>query len=123
MKTAPTAANQGHVTDRLEASGPIEPTRGVLGPNLVERSLVKRFNIKPEAVIGTAPEPANHATDGQPDLLRRKHARNKSNSMRNWSKVEQYLTEVEKAHGLSKAWALRERLERGHVTLDELMRR
>ena len=76
------------------------------------------------AVIETTSEQVNHATPGQPDdLLRRKHARNKSNSMRNWSKVEQYLTEVEKAHGLAKAWALRERLELGHVTLDELMQR
>jgi hypothetical protein len=73
------------------------------------------------ATIETTRELVNHATHRQSDdLLRRKHARNKSSSMRNWSQVEQYLTEVEKAHGLAKAWAFRDRLERGHVTLDEL---
>ena len=46
--------------------------------------------------------------------------RNISRTQRNWAKVEQYLTEVEKADGLAKAWALRQRLERGHVTLEEL---
>ena len=65
-----------------------------------------------------------HPTHGQPDdLLRLKHARNRARTQKNSSKVEHYLTEVEKAHGLTKAWAFRERLERGHVTLDELMRR
>ena len=80
---------------------------------LVERSVVKLLKSEQAAAIVTSPEPVD-------DLLRRKHARNKSNTVRNWSQVEQYLTEVEKAHGLAKAWAFRERLERGHVTLDEL---
>jgi len=79
---------------------------------------VKHFKSDRAATIETTP---NHATRRQPDeLLRLEHARNKSQSMRNWSQVEQFLTEVEKAHGLAKAWAFRERLERGHVTLDEL---
>ena len=47
-------------------------------------------------------------------------ARNKAQTRREWSKVEQYLTEVEKAHGFARAWGLRERLERGDVTLKEL---
>jgi hypothetical protein len=38
-------------------------------------------------------------------------------------KVEHYLMEVEKIHGFAKSWALRERLEQGHVSFDELMRR
>ena len=85
---------------------------------------MKRFKSNRAAIIKTTPELVNHANHGQPDeLLRRKHARNKSNSMKNWSKVEQYLTQVEKAHGLAKAWEFRERLERGHVTLDELTQR
>jgi len=49
-----------------------------------------------------------------------KEDRNKAATRKNAVKVEQYLTEVEKAHGCAKAWALRERLELGHVTLEEL---
>ena len=51
------------------------------------------------------------------DVLR---TRNKSDTRRNWSKVEQYLTEVEKVHGCARSWELRGRLERGDVTLAEL---
>lgn len=50
-------------------------------------------------------------------------ARNRANIRRNWSKAEAYLTGVEKAHGLAKAWELRQRLEQGEVTLDDLTRR
>jgi hypothetical protein len=38
-------------------------------------------------------------------------------------KVEHYLMEIEKAHGFAKSWALRERLEQGQMSFDELMRR
>jgi hypothetical protein len=55
-----------------------------------------------------------------PESLR---ARNKSHTRRNWAKVEQYLTEVEKVHGCARSWELRGRLERGDVTLAELSRR
>jgi hypothetical protein len=48
--------------------------------------------------------------------------RNKSNTRRNWAKVENYLTNVEKVHGLAKSWELRGRLERGDVRLGELSR-
>ena len=47
-------------------------------------------------------------------------ARNQSNTRRNAVKVDQYLMEVEKVHGYARAWALRERLERGEVSLAEL---
>jgi len=50
-------------------------------------------------------------------------ARNKANTRRNSAQVEQFLTEMEKIHGFAKAWDMRERLEQGHVTLDELKRR
>ena len=50
-------------------------------------------------------------------------SRNKASTRKNWSKVEEYLTGVEKSRGIAKAWELRERLERGDVTLDELTRR
>ena len=46
--------------------------------------------------------------------------RNISRTRRNWAKVEQFLTDLEKSEGFARAWALRERLERGHVTLEEL---
>ncbi len=49
-----------------------------------------------------------------------KQSRNKAATRKNAAKVEQYLTEIEKAHGCAKAWELRERLEHGHVTLEEL---
>jgi hypothetical protein len=52
-----------------------------------------------------------------------KQTRNKANTRRNSAQVEQYLTEVEKVHGFARAWELRERLEQGHVTLEELRRR
>jgi hypothetical protein len=54
---------------------------------------------------------------------RSKESRNKANTIRNAAKVEHYLMEVEKAHGFAKSWALRERLEQGQVSLDELIRR
>ena len=47
-------------------------------------------------------------------------SRNQANTRRNAVKVDQYLIEVEKVHGYARAWALRERLERGDVTLAEL---
>ena len=52
-----------------------------------------------------------------------KQSRNKANTRRNSAQVEQYLTEIEKAHGFAKSWQLRERLEQGDVTLEELKRR
>jgi hypothetical protein len=49
-------------------------------------------------------------------------SRNQAHTRRNAAKVEQYLTEVEKVHGWARSWELRERLERGDVTLGELGR-
>jgi len=49
--------------------------------------------------------------------------RNKTHTRKNWAKVEQYLIEVEKIHGCARSWELRERLERGEITLSELDRR
>ena len=57
------------------------------------------------------------------EALRARQERNKANTRRNWSKVENFLMEVEKAHGYAKSWEFRERLEQGHVSLDELRRR
>ncbi len=42
--------------------------------------------------------------------------RNQANTRRNWAKVEQHLTEVEKSMGFARAWALREQLEQGKIT-------
>ena len=73
----------------------------------------------------TPPEPATRPANGQPDPMSQqaKQSRNKANTIRNAAKAEHYLMEVEKAHGFAKSWALRERLEQGQVSLDELMRR
>ena len=49
-------------------------------------------------------------------------SRHKADTRRNLAKVEQYLTEVEKVHGFARSWELRERLERGDVTLGGLGR-
>jgi hypothetical protein len=66
------------------------------------------------------------AEQGTNDMLRpqpSKQVRNQSSTRKNWDKVEQHLTEVEKAQGFARAWQLREQLERGDITLDELRRR
>ena len=47
-------------------------------------------------------------------------ARNTTLNRKNGAKVDQYLMEVEKVQGFAKAWELRERFERGDVTLAEL---
>ncbi|HEX4794219.1 MAG TPA: hypothetical protein VH370_10535 [Humisphaera sp.] len=50
-------------------------------------------------------------------------ARNKANTRRNWDRIEQHLTEVEKVQGSARAWKLREQLEQGHITINDLKRR
>jgi hypothetical protein len=52
-----------------------------------------------------------------------REARNRASTKRNSVKVEHHLMEVEKAHGFAKSWALREQLEQGQISFDELMRR
>lgn len=72
------------------------------------------------------PAPIASAQHGQLDAeaaRRAKETRNKANTRRNAAKVEHYLMEIEKAHGFAKSWALRERLEQGEISLEELMRR
>lgn len=49
-----------------------------------------------------------------------KQTRNKSETRRNWSKVEDYLTNIEKVRGFNAAWELRGQLERGEVSLKDL---
>jgi hypothetical protein len=49
--------------------------------------------------------------------------RNQAHTRRNADKVEQYLTHFERVHGCAKSWELRERLERGELTLRELTAR
>jgi hypothetical protein len=88
-------------------------------------SILKHSKSKPvDTPIVPRSKPAVPPPNVHPDdLLRLKHARNKANTIRNSAKVEHYLMEVEKSHGYAKSWAYRERLEQGHVSLDELMRR
>ena len=72
-----------------------------------------------------APEAVIPATNGQPNApaQRSQESRNKANTIKNVAKVEQFLMEVEKAHGCARSWDLRERLEQGHVCLADLMGR
>ena len=46
--------------------------------------------------------------------------RNKANTRRNWDRIEQHLTQVEKTQGSARAWKLREQLEQGHITINDL---
>ena len=82
---------------------------------------MKHFSKRAVAPISQAPGTAIDPTGGQ--RQRALKSRNKANTIRNWAKVENYLMEVEKVHGFAKSWALRERLEQGDVSLDELMGR
>jgi hypothetical protein len=54
---------------------------------------------------------------------RSKQDRNKLHTRKNWAMVEQHLTAVEKAHGFAKSWEMRERFEKGDLTLKEMLRR
>ena len=49
--------------------------------------------------------------------------RNKANTTKNWAKVEQHLTQIEKVYGVASSWALRERFESGAVSLADVLRR
>jgi hypothetical protein len=69
---------------------------------------------------GLAPDPQPNPCRPQ---VKSREDRNKAATRKDSVRVEQYLTDFERAHGCAKAWALRERLEHGHVTLDELRRR
>jgi hypothetical protein len=85
--------------------------------NPFERSIVNHFNSR--RADGRNSQALIDPINGQRQRLQQ--SCNKANTIRNWSKVEHYLMEVEKAHGCARSWALRERLEQGHVTLSELM--
>ena len=52
-----------------------------------------------------------------------KQTRNKAHTSKNSAKVEQYLTEIEKVHGGARSWEMRERFERGDITLKEVFGR
>ena len=49
----------------------------------------------------------------------KRHLR-KTHTRRNSGKAERYLTDIEKTHGTAHAWALRQRLESGDLTLSDL---
>ena len=68
---------------------------------------------------------ANHQMRSNivPGPQQSQEARNKAMTRRNWDKVEQHLTEVEKRQGFARAWELRQQLELGKITLDDLKRR
>jgi len=87
----------------------------------LNRSTSKRVAARrsPKTAVATI-----HQIKGQLNAPASKETRNKANTIRNSAKVEQFLMEeVEKVHGFAKSWALRERLELGQVSFDELRRR
>jgi hypothetical protein len=88
----------------------------------LKHSIQKRAGTR---ISAKAPQAIAPPIGGQGNALaqRSTESRNRANTIRNSVKVEHYLMEVEKAHGFAKSWALRERLEQGHVTLNELMHR
>jgi hypothetical protein len=78
------------------------------------------------AVARRSPKPpiaAVQPVKGQLNTSASKESRNKANTIRNTAKIEQFLMEVEKVHGFARSWAMRERLEQGQVSFDELLRR
>ncbi len=81
-----------------------------------KRAVIRPTEQPPEAIVppGGVPQTA----PGQ----RSKEARNRANTIKNSAKVEQYLMEVEKVHGFAESWALREKLEQGLVSFNELKR-
>ena len=95
--------------------------------NTVSRSILRHSNSKPPGARNARKTPAAAAQPikAQPDPPAQpsKVSRNRANTIRNSVKVEHYLMEVEKVHGFAKSWALRERLEQGHISFDELTRR
>jgi hypothetical protein len=68
------------------------------------------------------PDKSDRTLSGLPSTITVVQSRNKAHNRRNAAKVEQYLMEVERVHGCSKSWALREQFERGDVTLGEFNR-
>jgi hypothetical protein len=46
--------------------------------------------------------------------------RNTASIRRNWSKAETYLTGIERSQGIARALDLRQKLERGDISLDSL---
>jgi hypothetical protein len=94
-------------------------------PFLFTWSNLKHSNTKPTAALNSRKTPlaAVHPIKGQPNEPASQESRNKASTIRNSVKIERYLTEVEKIHGFSKSWELRERLEQGQLSFDELLRR
>jgi hypothetical protein len=57
------------------------------------------------------------------DQQQSKQSRNIACTRKHSAKIEQCLTKVEKADGCARAWELREQIERGEISLNELRRR
>ncbi len=93
---------------RNTSTHPDNSTQATAGPELREGALTSPAQLK-----GKTPPSPQQSQQG----------RNKAHTRRNSAKVEQYLMDIEKAHGFARSWELRERLERGDVTLEELQRR
>lgn len=57
-----------------------------------------------------------------PGSQQSRQARNKAQTSKNLAKIEQFLMEVEKVQGCAKSWEMRERFEKGDLTLKMLGR-
>jgi hypothetical protein len=90
-------------------------------PTLVKRSILKHANRNPDASPNARPTPEAPSRPGKAPVS--KASRNKANTIRNSAKFEQYLMQIEKSQGFARSWELRERLEQGEISFDELVRR
>jgi hypothetical protein len=72
----------------------------------------------------TTPEAANQPLKTQPEapLQQPIESRNRAKILRNTARIEEYLIELEKVQGFEKSWAVREQLERGQVSFNDLKR-
>jgi hypothetical protein len=97
-------------------SGIIECTKPLKWSTL--QSSKKKPANRIAAEILTQPlKPQSEAPPRQPI-----EARNRANTLRNSAKVEEYLIQLEKVQGFEKSWAVREQLERGQVSFNDLKR-
>jgi hypothetical protein len=87
----------------------------------LKHSKIKRADASdPQHAPETVTEPQKSRPAAPPQ--RSIEARNKANTLRNSAKVEAYLIELEKSQGFEKSWAVRERLEQGIISFNELGR-
>jgi hypothetical protein len=89
-----------------------------LGPNAPNAMIETDPRVKDATMAGIT------TTSKAVQIPRQSQAtRNKASAQRNWDKVEQHLSQVEKSQGFARAWKLREQFEQGRIKLHDLTRR